>query len=123
MLISNIDDLERALLDTYGAGRQPLREDDYQARQDRSNRPNDVHDLEEGMQKDARSQIARLSPREHSVLKLLTSGYDIKGTARHLALNSRTVEVYRTKALEKLGAKSELELVWFGIYAGLNSKP
>ena len=80
-----------------------------------------VHNREEGMRRDARALVQTLSAREHTVLEGLTRGYDLKTIAANLGLNSRTVEVYRMKACEKLGAKSDVELVWFGIYADIVS--
>lgn len=80
-----------------------------------------VVNREEGMRRDARALVRTLSPRELTVVRFLTRGYDLKAIAELLSLNLRSVEVYRTKACQKLGAESDIEVVWFGIYADIAS--
>ncbi|WP_145118941.1 response regulator transcription factor [Sphingomonas panaciterrae] len=64
----------------------------------------------------------RLSPRERQVLELVIGGATSKEAARHLGISPRTVETYRTKLLEKTGARSTAHLVKIGLEAGLGSE-
>lgn len=52
--------------------------------------------------------MATLSAREREVLELFINGLCSKGSARALGLSPRTVELYRSKATLKLGARSLL---------------
>jgi len=52
-----------------------------------------------------------LTPREHEVLLLLTSGASNKEAGRTLGISPRTVEVHRARIMDKLGAKNAADLV------------
>jgi DNA-binding CsgD family transcriptional regulator len=53
----------------------------------------------------------RLTPREREVLKLVTDGASSKEVGRLLRISPRTVEVHRSRIMEKLGAKNAADLV------------
>lgn len=53
--------------------------------------------------------------RESEVLRLTMEGLSIKVIADQLAISSRTVEKYRTKLMEKSGAKNIVEVIVFSL--------
>lgn len=59
----------------------------------------------------ARSRPARMTGREQEVSELLARGLSSKEIAGALQISPRTVEVYRSKVMLKLGVKSHGELV------------
>ncbi|MFZ5825294.1 MAG: response regulator [Bacillota bacterium] len=66
-----------------------------------------------------RSPIESLSPREQEVLKLVASGYTSREIGDQLALSAKTVEGYRARLAEKLGAHSRADLIRMALQAGL----
>jgi DNA-binding NarL/FixJ family response regulator len=60
-----------------------------------------------------------LTPREMQVLLLMTEGYVAKEIGRKLTLSARTVEIYRHRAVYKLGARSGMHAVALAISRGL----
>jgi DNA-binding NarL/FixJ family response regulator len=56
-----------------------------------------------------------LSDREYQILRLLGSGYTVSGIARELSLSVKTVSTYRARALEKLGMRTNAELMRYAI--------
>lgn len=59
----------------------------------------------------ARHGIASLTVREREVLRLVANANSSKQAAAQLGLSPRTVEIYRSRVLNKLGAKSSIDLV------------
>lgn len=55
--------------------------------------------------------IIDLTARERQVAMLLAEGHTSKTIARLLEISPRTVEAYRARLLEKLGARNSAELV------------
>jgi two-component system response regulator DctR len=55
-------------------------------------------------------RIDTLTPRERQVMELMLAGRLNKQIADDLAISMRTVEVHRARVLEKMGARSVLEL-------------
>lgn len=71
--------------------------------------------------RDARDEVAlaaELSPREREVLRLTALGHATKEIAQSMAIGSKSVETYRSRALEKLGLKSRAEIVQFALSEG-----
>jgi DNA-binding NarL/FixJ family response regulator len=56
-----------------------------------------------------------LSDREYQVLRLIGSGQTISDIGRDLGLSVKTVSTYRARVLEKLGMKSNAELMRYAI--------
>lgn len=69
---------------------------------------------------DARSGIAKLTPREFDVLKQLVIGNPNKIIAYELAISPRTVEKHRKQVMEKMQARSLSHLVRQAIAAGID---
>lgn len=57
----------------------------------------------------------RLSDREHEVLRLVASGRSVSDIANDLSLSVKTVSTYRTRLLEKLGARTTADLVRYAL--------
>jgi FixJ family two-component response regulator len=60
----------------------------------------------ETAQADTRARIDRLTPRERDVLGLLAEGLQNRDIALRLGISPRTVEVYKSRMMEKLGCRS-----------------
>ncbi len=60
-----------------------------------------------------------LSDREYQVLRLLGSGQTVSDIARDLSLSVKTVSTYRMRVLEKLGMRTNAELMRYAIENGL----
>ena len=56
-----------------------------------------------------------LTPRERTVVQLISDGYSNKSMSRVLNLSVKTVETHRASAMQKLGAKSTAALVRYAI--------
>jgi len=59
-----------------------------------------------------------LSEREAEVLRLVAQGYLSKEIASQLGINSKTVDTYRLRAMEKLGLSSRAALVRYALQQG-----
>ncbi len=59
----------------------------------------------------ARERLARLSAREHDVLRGILDGQSSKQTARTLGISARTVESHRASVFDKLEANSLAEVI------------
>lgn len=70
-------------------------------------------------QAQAGSRLDRLSQREREVVQLTVEGRTAAEIAETLALSARTVETYRTRAMQKLGLHDLPALVKFAIQQGL----
>lgn len=77
---------------------------------------NDSRDLEE---REARTRIASLTPREREILEGLAKGYPNKTIAYDLGCSSRTVEVHRASLMQKLDVHSLSDLLRIAFAAGL----
>ena len=54
---------------------------------------------------------SRLTPREREVLTQIAKGASNKEAGRHLGISPRTVEVHRSRIMEKIGARNAADLV------------
>lgn len=68
----------------------------------------------------ARERLGSLSRREREVLEGIIAGKPNKVTAFELGLSPRTVEVHRSRVMDKMQARSVSELVRLALAAGLN---
>jgi PAS domain S-box-containing protein len=84
----------------------------------------EVADIREVIEHDrdvesTRAGIALMSLRERQVLNGTLGGGTSKSIAKELGISPRTVEMHRARAMERLGAKSQSELVLLAAAAGL----
>ncbi len=66
---------------------------------------------------EARTRIAKLSPRERDVLHLIAGGYRTPAIAEKLRLKPKTVESYRASIVAKTATSSIAELVRLALLA------
>jgi two-component system response regulator NreC len=59
-----------------------------------------------------------LSVREEEVLRLTAWGYANKEIAARLDISVRTIEVYKTRAMEKMGMKNRIDIVRYALLQG-----
>ena len=71
------------------------------------------------MRHDPRSPFESLSAREREVLQLTVAGATSAAIAGKLNLSPKTVDTYRSRVMEKLGAQNLPELVRMAIKHGL----
>ena len=64
------------------------------------------------------AKLERLTPREREVLKHAAHGLHAKEIGAALGISPRTVEVHKTRIMEKLGVRNIAELVRFALAAG-----
>lgn len=67
----------------------------------------------------ARAAVDKLTEREREVLEYLASGYANKEVAKALDISPRTVEIHRSRVIEKLSAPSMSHLVRIALAAGI----
>lgn len=72
-------------------------------------------------QRQTKSPLDRLSPRERNLLQLIVEGRTNAEAARTLCLSVKTVETYRSRLMQKLGIGDLATLVKFAIEHGLTS--
>jgi two-component system, LuxR family, response regulator FixJ len=65
------------------------------------------------------TRLARLTPREHEVMVMVTDGRANKEIATSLGVSAKTVEAHRARVMEKMEAGSLAELVRMAINANL----
>ena len=65
------------------------------------------------------TRLARLTPREHEVMVMVTNGKANKEIASNLGVSSKTVEAHRARVMEKMEADSLADLVRMAINANL----
>jgi FixJ family two-component response regulator len=65
------------------------------------------------------TRLARLTPREHEVMVMVTNGKANKEIATGLGVSSKTVEAHRARVMEKMQANSLADLVRMAINANL----
>ena len=66
---------------------------------------------------DATRRLNRLTSREREVFDGILAGMLNKQIADHLGISIKTVEVHRSRVMEKIGATSVIELARFGLAA------
>jgi DNA-binding NarL/FixJ family response regulator len=64
------------------------------------------------------SAAAELSERETDVVRLIAQGYSNKEIANQLNLSVKTVETYKTRAMEKIGLDSRVAIVRYALQRG-----
>lgn len=66
-------------------------------------------------QKNQSSSIEQLSSREYQVFLLLSKGFTVREIADQLSLSPNTVSTYRTRILNKIGVRNEVELALYAM--------
>jgi DNA-binding NarL/FixJ family response regulator len=61
---------------------------------------------------------SRLSEREAEVLRRIAEGHAVKDIAAMLAISPRTLETYRSRAMEKLALKTRADIVRYALRRG-----
>lgn len=64
-------------------------------------------------------RLARLTPREHEVLGMVVKGLQNREIAAALAISPRTVEVYKSRLMDKLDVERLPDLIRLAIDAGI----
>ena len=64
-------------------------------------------------------RLSQLTPREHEVLVLIVKGLSNKEAARQMNVSNRTVDVHRSKVMEKMEAEDLAELTVMAMHCGL----
>jgi DNA-binding NarL/FixJ family response regulator len=131
---SDLSTVERAkATEPYGYVLKPVRPLDlrcclelalHRARQARvsSSSAPPSHSSQPGSQSGVHSPLlASLSTREVEVLTLIVRGHTSKDIAQALGIAKPTVDTYRARLVDKLGAKSRADLVSLATRAGLLS--
>ena len=69
--------------------------------------------------RDERPPHERLTDREFQVMRRLVEGATVSEIAEDLALSVKTVSTYRTRVLDKLGLRNNVELAHYAVRSGL----
>jgi len=67
-------------------------------------------------------RLARLTPREHEVMAMVTGGKANKEIAASLGVSAKTVEAHRARVMEKMEAHSLAELVRMAMLANMGQQ-
>ena len=70
---------------------------------------------------DGNTPLGCLTPRELSVLVLLSQGHQRREISMKLCVSPKTISTYRTRLLRKLGVRSDVELTHLSLRHGLIS--
>lgn len=70
---------------------------------------------------EVRQPLARLSPRQIEVLRLITEGLTSREIASRLQLSEKTVETHRSAVAQRLGIRDVAGLVRYAVRVGLTS--
>jgi DNA-binding CsgD family transcriptional regulator len=70
---------------------------------------------------EVRRPLARLSPRQIEVLRLITEGLTSREIAARLRLSEKTVETHRSAVAQRLGIRDVAGLVRYAVRVGLTS--
>ena len=70
---------------------------------------------------EVRQPLARLSPRQIEVLRLITEGLTSREMAARLQLSEKTVETHRSAVAQRLGIRDVAGLVRYAVRVGLTS--
>lgn len=69
--------------------------------------------------KKTKSEIEKLTEREHEVLTLIVNGYSNKEIAQQLFVSKRTVDNHRTNCMKKISANNTADIVRIAFLKGL----
>lgn len=66
-----------------------------------------------------KKRLTLLTPREKEVYVLIVKGFSNKEVAKHLNISNRTIDVHRSKIMEKMEAEDLSELTVMAMHCGL----
>ncbi len=66
-----------------------------------------------------KKRLSQLTPREREVYILIVKGLSNKEVAKHLNISNRTIDVHRSKIMEKMDAEDLAELTVMAMHCGL----
>lgn len=66
-----------------------------------------------------KKRLSQLTPREREVYVLIVKGLSNKEVAKHLNISNRTIDVHRSKIMEKMEAEDLSELTVMAMHCGL----
>lgn len=66
-----------------------------------------------------KKRLSQLTPREHEVMILVVKGLSNKEVAKQLNVSNRTIDVHRSKIMEKMDAEDLAELTVMAMHCGL----
>ena len=72
---------------------------------------------------DCRERVGRLTPRETQVLEQIVAGHPNKVAAYNLGISPKTVELHRSRIMDKTGARSVPHLVRIALRGGVDIAP
>lgn len=75
--------------------------------------------VEERTENSDNLEVDLLSPREKEVLKYIALGYTQKEISTELFISIKTVDTYKTRVMEKIGAKKKSSLVRYALKHGI----
>jgi two-component system, NarL family, invasion response regulator UvrY len=64
---------------------------------------------------DSDGQPKQLTPREFEIMRMLSSGKTVSEVSRELFLSVKTVSTHRTRILQKLNLKTNVELAYYAM--------
>ena len=82
-----------------------------------------VHQRQHGEAVESRARLAKLTPRELEVLRLVIAGLLNKQIAAELRITLRTTKTHRARVMQKMGVVSVAELVRLAQKAGVVPEP
>ena len=78
-----------------------------------------VFDAAQSGDGDSSDRVARLTPHQRAILRMLAEGLSAKEIARKLDISARTVESHKYQIMESLGADSSAQLIRIAIRHGI----
>lgn len=98
---------------------KPFRESELLAILQRESEALRNSDTSDAIRVTAQVRLAGLSPREFEVVQGLAQGKTNKSIAHELALSIRTVEMHRSKAMDRLGCRNIAELIAVALHGDI----
>lgn len=77
--------------------------------------------IAENLRKSDKSKIESLSDREYQVFLMLAEGEKVSTIARKLHLSTKTISTFKKRILDKLGVKTDVDLIKLAIELNLTS--
>jgi FixJ family two-component response regulator len=81
------------------------------------------HQRQQGEVVESRTRVAKLTPREFEILRLVIAGLLNKQIAAELGVTLRTIKTHRARVMQKIGVLSVAELVMVAQKAGVVAVP